>query len=188
MAQTSSPYPYLTVEEYFELEETAPERHEFVSGQLYALAGATDRHNEIILNIATRIHPILRGTPCRVYTENMRLRVTHNIYYYPDLMVTCNLDDRDRIIRHSPCLVVEVMSPSSVLIDRREKLFAYRQIDSLQAYVMVYQDQVRVERHFRGPDGEWRNAEVSRVGNVPLPCPEITLTLDDIYAGVDLSG
>lgn len=186
MAQSTSPYPYFTVEEYVEFEETASVRHEYVGGQLYALAGASDRHNEIILNIAARIHPLLRGTQCRVYTESMRLRVTPDIYYYPDLMVTCDPTDRERLVRHSPCLVVEVMSRSSLTTDRREKLFAYRQIDSLQAYIMVYQDQMRVERHYRGPDGEWLNAEVSRKGNVPLPCPEVTFTLDDIFDGVDL--
>lgn len=187
MAQSASPYPYLTVEEYFAFEESSPIRHEYIGGQLYALAGASDRHNEIILNIAARIHPLLRGTSCRVYTESMRLRVTENIYYYPDLMVTCDPGDRDRLVRHSPCLIVEVLSPGSIVTDRREKLFAYRQITSLEAYVMVYQDEMRVERHYRDADGVWRNAEVARKGNVPLPCPEIRLTLDDIYDGVDMT-
>jgi Uma2 family endonuclease len=185
VARPPSPYPYLTVEEYFAFEETAPTRHEYVDGQLYALAGASDRHNQIILNLIEHLAGPARAAGCDLWFTELKLRVTEQLYYYPDLMVVCDPDDRNRLFRSRPCLVVEVLSPSTEAHDRREKLFAYRQISSLQAYVMAWQDERRVQRHFRAASGEWANAEVAGTGLVPLPCPDVTLTLDQIYRGID---
>jgi Uma2 family endonuclease len=91
------------------------------------------------------------------------------------------------LVEDAPCLVVEVASPSTAVIDRREKLVAYKRIPTLEAYVIVEQDERRVQRHWRDDQGVWWDAEVSGQGQVPFPCPETTPTLDEIYAGVEPS-
>jgi Uma2 family endonuclease len=187
MAQATSPYPYFTVDEYFAFEETADTRHEYLDGQLYALAGASARHNRIVKNLIRHIDDPAEAQGCELSFSEMKLQVTDRLYYYPDLMVSCDSEDDHPLFRRNPCLVVEILSPSTEAHDRREKLFAYRQIESLQAYVMVWQDKMRVQRHYRTASGEWANAEVSGTGLVPVPCPDLTLTLDDIYRGVDYS-
>jgi len=185
MAQPASPRPHFSINEYLAFEETAFARHEYVGGSLYALAGASARHNEIVTNLVAALRPALRGATCKLYANDMKLRLSDEVVYYPDLMVVCDPEDRGRYVRNRPCLVVEVLSPSTEATDRREKLFWYRQLRSLQAYVLVSQDERHVERHFRNLHGQWENAELSDVGRVPFPCPEIELTLDDIYEGVE---
>lgn len=186
MALTASPYPYLSVDEYLTFEETASVRHEYVGGSLFALAGASDRHNEIITNLVAALRPALRGTTCKLYSNDMKLRLSDEVVYYPDLLVSCDPTDRDRYIRYRPCAIVEVLSPTTEVTDRREKLFWYRQLRSLQAYIMIAQDERHVERHFRNAHGQWENAVLTGDGIVPFPCPEFELTIDVIYEGVDL--
>jgi Uma2 family endonuclease len=186
MAQRASPHPYLNVDEYLAFEETASVRHEYVGGALYALAGASDRHNEIVTNLVALIRPALRGTPCKLYANDMKLRLADEVFYYPDLQVSCDPTDRDRYVRYRPCALVEVLSPTTETIDRREKLFWYRQLRSLQAYILIDQDERHIERHFRNTLGQWENAELSGTGTVPFPCPDIELTLEDIYEGIDV--
>ena len=183
MAQVASPYPYFTIEEYFEFEERATVRHEYVDGQLYAMVGTTARHNQIIWNLILGLSGPARSAGCTVAFQDLKLQVTNNIIYYPDLMVICDPTDNHELYRTRPCLVVEVLSPSTEGHDRREKLFAYRQIETLRTYLMVWQDRRRVQRHFRSGDG-WANGELSGSGDVPLTCPDVTLTLDDIYRDV----
>jgi len=184
VAQIASPYPYLTVEEYFEFEEHASVRHEYIDGQLYAMVGASARHNQIIWNLILALSGPAKAAGCKVTFQELKLQVAHNIFYYPDLMVVCDPNDRERLYRSKPCLVVEVLSPATEGHDRREKLFAYRQIESLQTYLIVWQDQRRVQRHFRS-DGGWENREFSGTGEMQLSCPETVLTLDDIYLDID---
>lgn len=180
----ATPHRLLTVEEYLQLEEQSSVRHEYVGGELYAHAGASARHNLILTNLTIAIGGAARGTPCRVFTSDMKLQAAPDVIYYPDLMVVCDESDDEPYIRERPCLIVEILSPSTEGIDRREKLLAYRRIESLQGYLMVYQDQRRVARQWRDEEGAWWQAEVSGEGVVPIPCPELTLTLDEIYQSI----
>ncbi|TCJ13069.1 Uma2 family endonuclease [Rubrobacter taiwanensis] len=186
MAEKATPHRPLSVEEYLALEESASVRHEYVAGETYALAGATDRHNRISLNIASRLLAAARGTPCRVYMSDMKLRASESVFYYPDVMVVCGPPEPGNPdFQRDPCLVVEVLSPSTEQIDRREKLLVYENIPSVGAYLVVSQDIRRVERHFRGEDGLWRKADLVDVGRFPVPCPPDTeLTLDEVYEGL----
>ncbi len=178
----------LSVEEYLRLEETASVRHEYVAGEVYAMTGASLRHNRIAGNIFARIHAATRGGPCRVYMEGARLRAARDIYYYPDVMVACGPAGDDPLAEHDPCLVVEVLSPATQEIDRREKALIYKGLASVRAYLIVHQDVWRVERHWRDEDGTWQHADTALQGRVPIPCPELVLTLDEIYEGVDREG
>lgn len=166
------------------MEETATVRHEYVGGMVYAMVGAAKRHNQIGLNIASHLLSAARGGPCRVYASDVKLRTSEDTIYYPDVMVACELED-DPLVETSPCLIVEVASPSTESIDRREKMLAYRKIPTLKAYLIVAQDERRVERYWRDESGEWRQGEaVGEEGFVPIPCPETKLPLAGIYEGL----
>ena len=174
------------MEQYLEMEETSPTKHEYVAGQIYALAGASECHNRIAMNIAAQLWMTAGDGPCRVYGSDMRLRIGDDAVYYPDVQVVCSPADAEQRYTSSPCLVVEVLSPSTQSIDLREKLMVYRRIESLQAYVIVYRDEMRIIRHYRAENGAWFDALYGAGSNVPFPCPEITLPVRELYRGVDL--
>jgi len=182
----AQPHKPLTVEEYLALEESASRKHEYVAGEIYAHAGATNRHNIIAGNIYALLWNAARGTDCRVYNSDTKLRAAEDIFYYPDIMVVCGGDDtgNDAVYQDAPCMVVEVASPSTASVDRREKLAAYKKLASLRTYLIVSQDERRVERHWRDEGGSWWHADLSGEGRIPVPCSESRLTLDQIYEGL----
>lgn len=187
MANLARHTPLLSTEEYLRFEDESPVRHEYVAGAIHALAGTTRRHNRIAGNIYRRLADAAENGPCRVSMAGVRLRARSDVYYYPDVIVACGPEPQDPYSEDAPCLMVEVLSPGTASVDRREKLFLYRQIPSLSAYLIVHTDQRRVERHWREPDGRWC-AEEHTDERVPVPCPEIELPLDVVYAGVDFPG
>jgi Uma2 family endonuclease len=184
MATPAYRQPPLSLEEYLRIEEHSTSRHEFVAGQIHALAGASRRHNRIALNIASRLTAAARGTPCRVYMSDVKLKVADDVVYYPDVMVACDSPGEDPLLETAPCLVVEVLSPGTEQIDRREKLLAYKAIPGIRAYLIVHQDRPRVERAWRDEEANWWDTDVVDEGRVPIPCPEVVLTLEEIYEGV----
>lgn len=185
MSEPVGQHTHLTVEEYLALEETATVKHEYVGGNIFAMTGTTKRHNRIVGNVYRKLADSAEGSPCQVYVEAVKLRVARDVIYYPDVMVTCEPDD-DPLIEENPCLVVEVISPNTETTDRREKLLAYRSLPGLGAYLVVAQDQRRVEHHFRDRDGNWQRNNFVEEGHIPLPCPpEALLTLEDIYRGLE---
>ena len=175
----------LSVEEYLELEESSAVKHEYVGGMIFALAGASDRHNRITLNIASRLLAAGRGGLCRVYVSDVRLQVD-DVFYYPDVMVACEPPASENpTSRRDPCLLVEVLSPSTEATDRREKLMVYRQIPTVKAYLVVDQDRRRVERHFRDEAGIWHRADLVDEDRFTVPCPPVAeLALTEIYEGL----
>ncbi len=140
MAERATPHSPLSIEEYLELEKTATVRHEYVAGEIHAMTGATRRHNRIIGNVSSLLWSAARGGPCRVSTETVKVRVRDEAAYYPDVMVACAPEPDDPYVELEPCLLVEVISPSSEAIDRREKLAAYKSIPTLKAYLLVSQE------------------------------------------------
>lgn len=184
----TSPYlpaRLLTVEEYLELEEKSNERHEYVDGEVFPIASTTYRHNHIVLNIVTRLRSAAKGGPCTVSMEMIRLRVGNARFYYPDVMAVCGAVDMSADVATSPCCIIEVSSPSTSRFDRSEKLLAYQRLESLKFYLIVEQGWRRVTRHWRDINGRWQREDLSGDGAIPIPCPETTLTLDDIYEGLE---
>lgn len=176
----------LTIEEYLARESRGRGRHEFVAGDVYALSGGSLRHNTIALNIASRLRAAVGDGPCRVFINDVKVRAADDLFYYPDVVVACGPMDDTAIYLRDPCLIVEVTSPSTESIDRREKLVAYRQVAALQAYVVVSQRRRSVEVHRRDATGAWTRERITD-GLVSVPCPrDATLALDEIYAGVTL--
>jgi Uma2 family endonuclease len=177
--------PPPTVEEYLCLEEASPIKHEYVAGQIFALAGASRRHNAIAMNVSALLWNALGQGPCRVFDSDMRLRIGDDAVYYPDVQVVCDPSDTDEQHTASPCVVVEVLSPSTESIDLREKLLGYRRLESLRLYLIVYRDQMRVIRHYRAENNAWFDATATQPGDkIPFPCPEVELALAEIYAGL----
>ena len=177
----------MTVEEYFRFEEGSQVRHEYVSGELYTMSGATLRHTAIVANIGARLHAAAGDGPCWAVMNDMRVQVSHDVYYYPDVVVICAPMAQLDIVASEPCVVVEVTSPSTARTDRGEKLAAYKQVTTLRAYLIVDHRRRRVERHWRsGSADAWQREEIVLEGRVPVPCVDVELTLDEIYRRVEL--
>ena len=186
MAEHTASHSLPTVEEYLKTEETSTVRHEYVAGVIHAMTGATKRHNRIVGNIYRRLADAADAAGAgdrQVYFESVKLRASDDIFYYPDIMVARDPDD-EPFYETGPCLLVEVTSPSTESIDRREKLAVYKSIPSLKGYLIVEQNRRVVERYWRDEEGEWRQAALYNKGSVPIPCPETTLALGEIYEGL----
>lgn len=179
--------PYATPDDYLIGEAASALKHEYIDGQIHAMAGAGEKHNRIALNAAFHFRTAARGTPCGVYISDMKLRVAEaNAFYYPDVMLVCAEDDHPQY-KTAPCVIVEVLSPSTAAIDRREKWLAYRRLASLRAYLLVESEQRRAEYWLRSADGEWRQGvlEENEVLNLDCPPLSIPLSLDDLYEDVE---
>ena len=153
------------------------------------MAGAGEVHNRLSLNIAFHLRAATRGTPCGVFISDMKVRVAaHDAFYYPDVLLTCDPQDRESLYKVAPCLIAEVLSPSTEVIDRREKLIAYRTLDALRYYLLVAQDRRRVELYRRTADGGWRH-EIIDDGTLVFDCADLHLgfSLADIYEDVVLT-
>jgi Uma2 family endonuclease len=176
----------ITVDEYLAFEMANSVRHEYVDGEIYAMSGASRRHSRISMNIAARAWQSARGGPCRVHCSEFKARIGR-IYYYPDVMVACGPEPSDQYVENEPCVVVEVLSPSTESTDRREKLMVYRRVASLRAYLIVDQERRLVDHHWRDIEGGWRHTTLEERGEIRLPCPaDLTITLDEIYDEVEL--
>ena len=179
------PQFYVSVAEYLASEKDSPVRHEYVDGQIYAMAGASDRHNRIALNLASRLNDHLDGGPCEVFIADMKVIVDPAVYYYPDVVVTCDPPGSDAYVRTQPHLIIEVVSPSTERIDRHEKFFAYRRVPSVQEYVLVLQDRMQVEVYRRQSGDEWtREIFAQPAEHVHFASVGCTLSVSDIYRNV----
>jgi len=137
----------LSVDEYLEFEAKSEHRHEYIDGAVYAMTGASEKHELIAGNVFAAIHAHLRGGPCRPYISNFKVRLQidrRDLFYYPDVMVACG---REGVMSHYlqyPKLIVEVLSPSTQAIDRREKFLSYKQIATVEEYALVSQDTAQI--------------------------------------------
>lgn len=184
-----SPVNFLTVEEYLKAEDKSEIRHEYLGGQVFAMSGGSKEHNIITLNIASRLRSHLRGGSCSVFMADMKVRIelasqNKSIFYYPDVVVTCDRQDQDRFCLNYPCLIIEVLSPSTEVTDRREKLVNYRTLESLQEYVLVSQDEIKVEVYRKDNQGNWSVQTLGKGDDLKLNSVGLTLTMTDIYEDV----
>ncbi len=174
----------LTPQEYLAFERKALTKHEYVEGELREMVGASRPHNLIAGNIHGLIWNALRGRPLEVYESDMRVKVPTGPYYYPDVIVAPSppeLEDEEFDTLLNPLVVVEVLSPSTRLYDRGEKLDNYRRIPSLTDYLIVAQDRIWIDRYVRDGD-EWRLEEFSTAGDrLPIRSIDCELPLADVY-------
>ena len=184
-----SPLNLITVEEYLKLEQDAEIRHEYVAGQIYAMTGSSREHNLIATNLISLLRPHLRGGSCRAFVSDMKVEIQTSsqradFFYYPDVVVTCNPQDRERFFLTSPCLVIEILSPSTQATDKREKRINYQTISSLQEYVLVSQNEMKVEIYRQDDNGNWTVETLSKDDDLQLDSVGLTLTMADIYEDV----
>lgn len=175
----------VSAEDYLALERSGEGRHEFVAGQVFAMVGAREDHNTIALNTAFLLRELWRGKPCRVFASDVKLQVEPaDAYYYPDVFVTCDPRDTDPYIKRFPLLVVEVLSPHTEGIDRREKLRNYRLLETLKEYAIVAVDERKVEVYRLEPGAEWHCYTFDGADTVELASVGAAVPLNDIYEGV----
>jgi Uma2 family endonuclease len=161
-------------------------KYEYAAGSVFAMAGATEKHNRISGNVFALLHAATRGSSCIPFVSDMRVRMDE-VVYYPDVMVCCDSQDSDPLLKQNPCLIVEVLSDSTERIDRGEKLYNYQKIAALKAYVLIAQDRMQVEIYRRTPGKAWSFEIVTEADAViELECPKTSLRMADIYERVDL--
>ncbi|MES2733469.1 MAG: Uma2 family endonuclease [Bacteroidota bacterium] len=186
---TQERLPNLSFQEYEALEKAATEkRYEFFDGTVYDMAGATSDHNEIIGNAVQNLRNFYRPRGCKVYTESVKLEVlAGKCYVYPDVMVTySNIDHANKRIKRNPLLIIEVLSESTATKDFKEKVEYYKDIPSLQAYLIVEQTECWVRVYERDMDGKWLSHWLANnlSETITLRCGwEITLT--ELYADIE---
>jgi Uma2 family endonuclease len=181
-------HAYLSPEEYLEQEAGRAIKHEYVDGQTYAMTGASRRHNLLFSTLFRHAANAAVARNCHVFGPDMMLRVAaRNCFYYPDLSVSCDPEDRDERFLTRPCAVIEILSPSTGAVDRREKRSSYATLPSLLEYLIVDQDRMRVDVYTR--DGESWSAELLTLPDdiVEISCLQLRLALRDIYADIDFS-
>jgi Uma2 family endonuclease len=176
----------ISVDDYLAGEKDGEVRHEYVAGQVYAMTGASDRHALIVNALAFALTPAARMKRCQLFTNDMKVYVHQageDAFYYPDLVLPCDPDDRADYYCQRPCLIVEVLSESTERIDRREKLFAYTAgLPSLREYLLVAQDRRQVDIYRRGDD-DWMHETVTE-GHIRLDCLDMDLPVAAIYEDV----
>jgi Uma2 family endonuclease len=133
----------LSVEDYLHYEADGRQRHEYIAGEVFAMTGASVEHNNIAVRLVTAFAAHVRGGPCRAHISDVKVRIKNNtddIFYYPDVMVVCGQDGVQPYYVTNPILIVEVLSPATERVDRREKALHYKQLPSLEEYVLVAQE------------------------------------------------
>ncbi len=182
---------YVSEEEYLEMETVSPVKHEYFDGEIFQMAGASYEHNLATGNIYASLHFQLRRRDCSVVQNDMRLYIeATELYTYPDVMVVCGKPEikkykgLDNLL--NPLLIIEVLSPSTADYDKGAKFDHYRTIESLQEYVLVWQDKKRVARYTKRTDGGWiLNDFIGEEVSIELASIECRLTMEDIYDKVD---
>lgn len=184
-----SPIQILSVSEYLESEAKSEIRHEYIDGEVFAMGGGGRNHNLIAGSTYSRLRAHLRGGKCNAFMSDIKVKVkslrqNKTIFYYPDILITCNLQDQDQFIVNSPCLIIEVLSPSTEMIDKREKFVNYKTISSLEEYVLISQDRVKIEVYRHDLVGNWTKEVLEEGNDLQLNSIDLTLTMADIYEDV----
>ena len=174
----------ITVDEYLEAEEEAEVRHEYVYGEAFALTGETITHSLAGANVVRFLANTV-GPDCRAYGSSMRLRAEERLFYYPDAMVVCGGPAND-LYEAAPCVVVEVVSPTTARQDRLEKRFVYASLKSLHLYLLVDSRRRNVTGYYRNPSG-WEERRFAEGEQVPVPCVDAALSFNDLYDNTALA-
>lgn len=185
----AQPKDTFSPDDYLAWEQTQDGRNEYIDGEVFAMSGASDAHGTTAGNLFAALHAHTRGTPCRPFIADMKVRIdSANSFFYPDILVTC--DPRDRgpeasHVKQHPTLVVEVLSPSTEAYDRGNKFAAYRQLASLQEYVLIGPEERRIEVFRRDSSGHWvlypfDASETLELTSVDFRCP-----VAEVFEGVE---
>ena len=171
----------ISEDDYLEGEKISQIKHEYIDGEVYAMAGASRNHNELSHTISRLLGNHLADTKCRVYASDMKVKVD-NKFFYPDVLVFCNDDSGDDYFVNQPIIIVEVLSKGTRRIDKTIKLAAYKNIPSLQEYVLIEQDFAEIEVCRR--NNYWSSEHYFLGDNVTFESIDLTLSVEDIYRRV----
>lgn len=179
----------LTPAEYLARERTAAFKSEYYRGETFAMAGASREHNSAKENLIGELYTRLKGSPCRTYSSDQRVKVSATgLYTYPDLVLVCGkaeYDPLDRDTLLNPAAIVEVLSPSTEKYDRGAKFRQFQQVPSVQEYILVSQEEPLCERFVRQADGSWNLTTVAGLdGELAFTTVPARIPLADIYNGV----
>ncbi len=176
---------FISVGDYLEGEKVAKVRHEYVDGQVFAMAGESKRHNKIAGRIFRKLGEHLEDSNCDVYFESIKVSASSFKFYYPDVVVVCRDNSEDEYVLTNPRLIVEILSPSTERTDRAEKLLAYKKIESLEEYVIVAQDRVFVQVHRRQDADNWTAENFLELSDeITLTSVNCLLKVADIYQNI----
>jgi len=187
------PNPYFTPAEYLAIERAATERSEYIDGEIVAMVGASREHSLINTNLAGELRQQLKRRPCEVHSNDLRVFIpAANLYTYPDIVVFCGeprFEDPLRDTLLNPTLLIEVLSPSTEAYDRGKKFEFYRSIPSFREYLLVAQDEPRVEQFTLQTDGRWIfTATAGLDSTVTLASISCVLAMAEIYDKVSFAG
>ncbi|MDA8177653.1 Uma2 family endonuclease [Acidithiobacillus thiooxidans] len=173
----------MSVDEYLAGEQDGEFRHEYIDGMVYAMVGASRRHALIVTSLTLLLGPKARQQGCQLFTNDMKVRIQQageESFYYPDLILGCDPNDRETYFSTRPCLIIEVLSESTERIDRREKLYAYTGgLPSLHEYLLLAQDCRHADLYRRRSEG-WQHEKLVE-GSIHLDCLDMDVSIDDIY-------
>jgi Uma2 family endonuclease len=189
-AMTPQPKRSLSEEEYLTFEQSSPIKHEFFHGEIYAMTGGTESHNLLAGNAYAALHAQLRRRPCKTYTSDQRIKVmATGLHTYPDVTIVCGKSqfiDRPHQTVINPIVIIEVLSPSTERYDRGMKFQNYRTIPTLQDYLLISQDDHRIEHYTRQENGEWLLREaIGLAAQITIQSIDCILTLEDVYEKVE---
>jgi Uma2 family endonuclease len=187
---SSLPKPRFTPEQYLERERQADHKSEYLSGEIFAMAGASEAHNLIVTNVVRELSARLRGRPCRTYPSDMKVEVgPSGLFTYPDVSVVCGeprFHDARRDMVQNPTVIVEVLSPSTEAYDRGAKFAQYRRLESLTDYLLISASECRVEHYVRLRDGQWLLSEVmTQEQVVVIGSIDCELPMAEVYERVE---
>lgn len=182
-----SALPKLSLEDFLLWENGQPERHEFHLGEVFAMVGGRRVHGRVVANLTSALMSALRGSPCQVFAETMKVQPADDTILYPDVFVTCDAADlRTDMIFKAPKLVIEVLSPTTQAYNRSRKFALYRRMASLLEYVLVDPDTRRIEVFRVGADGLWVLHDMSERDALELASVGCRIPMADVFDGIDV--
>lgn len=190
---TVQPAAKLTPQEYLAIERQNEVKSEYWNGEMFAMAGASEAHNLIVLNVGAELRAQLKGRPCRVYPSDMRVRIPRSTAYrYPDVIVVCGqpeFEDEHHDILLNPTVIIEVLSPSTEVYDRGTKFRQYRTVDSLREYVLISQEKPLIERYVRQQETRfWLLSEAEGFEeHIEVDSIKCELALAEVYEKVEFA-
>jgi Uma2 family endonuclease len=189
MVAVKDSLPRFTLEEYFAWEEQQLEKHEYIGGEVYAMTGGSVNHSQIAVKFVSMLDNHLRGSGCKTLNSDCRVNILDsNDFTYPDVSVTC--DDRDKNATKYityPCLLVEVLSPSTEAYDRGGKFRMYRQNPVLQDYVLVSSEKIEIDLYRKTESGSWEIINYQAGDTIELNSINLTFPIERIYEGINLT-
>jgi Uma2 family endonuclease len=182
---------YINDKDYLDAERLALEKHEYYKGEIFAMSGASIAHNKIFSNSFISIGAQLKGKKCQPFGSDLRIHIPKNtLFTYPDISIVCGetetTDDKFDTITN-PSVIIEILSPTTRNYDKGEKFTLYREIDSLQEYILIDSERIMVEKFIRNPDNSWQLTEYKTIEqSFSIATAGIEMKLIDIYEGVKI--